>query len=86
MTRFRKSNEVDALQWTGLNEDEIRDFFQFGPHAATRVGDQIVIQQPAGSVLARKGDWIVRDAAGTISAVDPEEFIAGFEEINGETS
>jgi hypothetical protein len=83
----RKSEIVEAVQWTESNETAIREFagdlacsfsVEFDqPHA--------IIYTPQGMRNARPGDWFVRQANGKIIMGQPEEFQEGgrYEQIKG---
>lgn len=63
----RKINYVDAVQYTGENWLEIREFVEFKPLGdviPTHKFGPIHIYTPNGHLFANPGDWICRDVAG----------------------
>lgn len=60
-------SETQAVQWTGDNYQDIRDFARRADGFSAvvyRDGDGAVVQTPEGNVVATAGNWIVRDDAG----------------------
>lgn len=76
MTRFRKKQlEVEAVQWTGENREEVAEFANLSD---ARVGDSGTLYVGYEAV-AQPGDWIVRLDTGTILRYKPDEFEATYE-------
>lgn len=83
--KYRKPTEhVDAMQYTGLNLDEVMEFCSFlaesgGFGFTDRLNGQIVMNSAAGTERAVPGDWIVMAADGSLKAMKPEAFAATYE-------
>lgn len=88
MPRYRKSIEVDAVQWTGDNRDEVIAFVgtlrsrtTFTTHdkplVHIRMSDWQVMEVPVG-------DWLVEEPIGGstgIRHVWASEFAAGYQAV-----
>ena len=64
--RYRKiSPVVEAVQFNGVNHDEVTDFCH--PHPL-RVGGNftLILPIPPGDVVIRKGDWILKSQSGDV--------------------
>ncbi len=76
--RFRKKPvEIEAVQWTGENRDEIKAFideaafgFAFG---------ELSIHTLEGSMKASPGDWIIRGVQGEHYPCKPDIFEATYD-------
>ncbi|QLG95289.1 hypothetical protein HZF02_26600 [Pseudomonas yamanorum] len=83
--KYRKLPEqVDAMQYTGLNLDDVMVFCSSLVGAGSfgftdRVNGQVVMNSVAGTERALPGDWIVITAAGAFKAMKPETFAASYE-------
>jgi hypothetical protein len=83
--KFRRKNEVDAIQWTGGNLNEVTNFIK----AFISEGDLSLfvsvgvmrINAPIGPFVVIPGDWIVRDANGEFYPCKLEVFYRTYEEI-----
>ena len=78
MARYRRLAEMDAVQWTGENEDEIRQFV--GERGQIRWGKRIevVSRHPVGTMSAHPGNWIVKGEQGDLMVYTAEDFAAAF--------
>ncbi len=79
MPIFRKRSEpVEARQWTGHNDDEIRQWlgYAFGDWIGI-VRGLMRIDNRDGRVVANLGDWIVKDDG--FYPVEPVKFHAEYE-------
>lgn len=87
--RFRaKPNEVEAVQWTGDNLAEIWDAFTagniYGPTVDWNPGTLIIDTldgKPEGKIDAVPGDWIIRDAHGSVYPCKSDVFEATYERV-----
>ena len=70
----RRINYIDAVRWTGENKDEIEKFANGEIVTEDIVRDNIVLTTPNGKVMAKKGDWICRDAMGKLYPCNSEVF------------
>jgi hypothetical protein len=81
--RWRKKPvEIEAVQWTGKNRNEIREFagnqVQFGgkPDA---LGRTLYIFTLEGRLSAPDGAWIIKGIKGEFYACDEQVFAASYE-------
>lgn len=83
--RYRKPTEhVDAVEYTGLNLDDVMAFcaalVESGGFGFTDRVNGVVVMNTAGSTQrALPGDWIVLAADGSLKAMKPEAFAATYE-------
>lgn len=83
--RYRKPTEyVDAMQYTGLNLDDVMAFcpalVESGGFGFTdRVNGVVVMNTETGTRRALPADWIVKAADGSLKVVKPEAFAATYE-------
>ena len=95
MTRYRKKPiEIEAIQYTGDNGQEIANFMHVSvPELRTHVdavlrtdGDyrkynHIYINTPEGTMTANCGDWIIKGVKGEFYPCKPDIFDATYEEV-----
>ncbi len=76
--RFKsKVVEIDAVQYTGKNQNEIADFY---PGAAGAFGsDAIFIETLEGTMQASPGDWIIKGTEGEFYPCKPSVFERKYE-------
>lgn len=78
----KKAIEIQAVQWTGENYDEIRDFI--GRDNANLIGHSedpdLVIHTLEGDHHALIGDWIIRGIKGEFYPCKPDIFEQTYEE------
>jgi hypothetical protein len=87
--KFRlRSADVEAIQFTGENQQEIEDAFT--PKDAksvfhwdvARAKPALRIWSPQGIMTATPGDWIVRTENGTFYPCECDLFAAGYERVS----
>lgn len=79
MGKFRKIPVViDAVQWTGANLGEIQAFYK--PYNIL-VGDEIHIHTLEGTMVASKGDWIIKGVKGEFYPCKPDIFEKTYEKV-----
>ena len=91
---FRKKPvEVPAVQWTGLNIEEVLPFFgdisklpNNGAYVKPGIGHmpitgQLVIPTLEGDMIASPGDWIIKGVKGEFYPCKPDIFAATYEAI-----
>jgi len=77
MRRYRKKPiEVEAIQWTGDNLDEITSFCDV---TGTYWMGQIWIRTLEGGVWASVGDWIIKGVKGEFYPCKPDIFEQTYE-------
>ena len=72
--RFRhRAIEVEAIQYSGTNKNEIVEFTS-GQALTSEHTDAIRLSNPEGDMVARPGDYIVCDPSGCFHPVHPLVF------------
>jgi hypothetical protein len=82
MPRFRKKPvEIEAIQFTGRNDEEVLAFV--GENAFDPNSDRptIVIRTLEGDMTAEVGDWVIRGVQGEFYPCKPDIFAATYEEV-----
>jgi len=74
---------VEAVQWTGGSQDEIRDLAGSGFMEQDAAGS-LWVRNARGPCPVHAGDWVVRQAGRPLRVVSPAAFEATFEPA-GET-
>lgn len=78
MSKFRKKPVViDAVQWTGGNQNELRDFMGVVSSCAGKVE----ITTLEGTLTASIGDWIIKGVKGEFYPCKPDIFAATYEKL-----
>ena len=85
----RKPNEVECVQWTGINCSEIEEFcgcentmfYYYRPEDADTIELKLAIITHPGRVEVGKGDFIIKEANGTMCLYDEEAFEATYDII-----
>lgn len=88
----KKPIVVEAVQWNGLNLEEIKDFVGDSliyniNDAAWKVGKDaptvhIKIKTLEGTMIAKTGDYIIRGVNGEIYPCKAEVFWRSYEEVS----
>ena len=83
MAKYRKKPvEVEAIQWTGTNYDEVKEFcgseviFDLFHH-------QIFIETLEGDMRASDGDFIIKGVKGEFYPCKPDVFEKTYERTDG---
>lgn len=80
MGKFRKKPVViEAVQWTGLNMNELRDFMGKYPKVIDR---RVRIQALEGAIYASECDWIIKGVKGEVYPCKPDIFAATYEAVD----
>lgn len=79
MARFRKKPvEIEAVQWTGDNTNEVASF----TGGISRPGGAgLIIPTLEGDHTASKGDWIIRGVKGEYYPCKPDIFAATYDAV-----
>lgn len=81
-TFIKKPVEIQAVQWTGVNADEIHDFIGYYPTLIYGVfGPYIIIKTLEGDHYAHVGDWIIRGVKSEFYPCKPDIFEQTYEEV-----
>lgn len=76
--RFRKKPvEIEAIQWSGLNRNEMTAFMG----RCKTVDGRIRIVTLEGTIYADVGDWIIKGVKGEFYPCKPDIFEATYEEV-----
>lgn len=82
-TFVKKPVEVQAVQWTGENYDEICKFIGHHPKLIYgSFGPYIIIETLEGDHHALVSDWIIRGVKGEFYPCKPDIFEQTYEEVN----
>lgn len=82
-TYRKRPVEIQAVQWTGENEDEITEFV--GARDRTFYfagGPQLIIHTLEGDHHALVGDYIIRGVKGEFYPCKPDIFMQTYEEVD----
>lgn len=76
----KKPIQVQAIQWTGDNYEELVDFVGnvMFPYSFK---DEVIIETLEGEVIASKSDWIIRGINGEFYLCEPDIFEKTYEEV-----
>lgn len=79
-TFVKKPIQVQAIQWTGDNYEELVDFVGnvMFPYSFK---DEVIIETLEGEVIASRSDWIIRGIDGKFYLCDPDIFEKTYEEV-----
>jgi hypothetical protein len=76
------ATEIEAVQFTGHNQDEIE---KFAGSKATLYGRiKLTISTPEGVMTANPGDWIIRGTEGEYYPCKPEVFAKKYRLSDGQ--
>ena len=82
MAKYRKKPVViDAVQWTGFNLQEMREFL---PHHLSGEDNSLNIKTLEGVMRADKGDWIIKGVKGEFYPCKPDIFEQTYEPVSPE--
>jgi hypothetical protein len=79
--KFRKKPvEIEAVQWTGKNADEIRrfmdtDYLHFSDY------ERIEIDTLEGRIYAAVGDWVILGVKGELYPCKPDIFEMTYDKV-----
>ncbi len=73
----RAPRVVSAMRYSGWNGSDVMRWAELPGVVETAGG--LVTQTPSGSMLVRKGEWIVRSPSGALSTCGDAEFQATYE-------
>ena len=65
-------HEVTAIQYTGVNKDEIKEFLREGMHHYE--GEELVIPHDEGDLVVNETDYILKEANGKVYAIEESDF------------
>ncbi len=80
MGKYRKKPVViEAIQWTGLNDEEMIEFIN---NDEWSISDPfIIIKTLEGDMKASEGDWIIKGVNGEFYPCKPDIFEKTYEEV-----
>jgi len=87
--KFRKKPVIiEAVQWTGNNEKELKDFVNESLlrtwNTITHVFTYRIKTLEGDSYVLQKNDWIIKGVKGEFYPIKNDIFLETYEEINGE--
>ena len=77
---MKKPVTIEAIQWTGDNEEEILDFCN-GKSTFAAADKEIVINTLEGTMHASKGDFIIKGVHGEYYPCKPDIFAETYEKV-----
>jgi hypothetical protein len=84
----RRAATIEAIQWTGINMPEVKEFvtnnrviFTSHGHGDPTWHPSIITQE--GDVDVQVSDWIVKTGSGNYSVVSAERFKATYDPVEG---
>lgn len=78
--KYRKKPVViEAIQWDGMNYDELGDWM--GMSATCEIDGCFLIPTLEGEMRASPGDWIIKGVQGEFYPCKPDIFAATYEEV-----
>lgn len=80
-TFVKKPVQVQAVQWTGDNYEEIVNFVGHISFPYSLDKGSVIIETLEGNHYARKGDWIIRGINGEFYPCKPDIFEKTYEEV-----
>ena len=88
MPKFiKKPLEIEAVQWTGENVDEIATFMKASDRTLSYMPDpknpQLDIETLEGVMVASKNDWIIKGVAGEFYPCKPDIFKKTYRPTHG---
>jgi hypothetical protein len=84
--KYRKKPVViEALEWRGSNEKEIRNFFKSVDFSNFSFHNGLIITTLEGKYRAEVGDFVIKGVKGEFYPCKPDIFEMTYEEINDET-
>lgn len=84
MARFRKKPvEIEAVQWTGDNPEEIAIFTAEADSCVAYSDNdpRVIIETLEGTMTATAGDWIIKGVKGEFYPCKPDIFEATYERV-----
>lgn len=89
--RYRKKPvEIDAVQYTGHNSDEIRDLvgedliYSSAGMIGTTGAKELHIRTLEGDMHVSQNDWVIKGVKGEFYPVKPDIFEASYDEVEGQ--
>lgn len=80
MPKFQKKPVViDAVHYTGENEEEVLEFTDSG--ADLDANSQLIIHTLEGNLHVSPGDWVIRGVQGEYYPCKPDIFEATYEPV-----
>lgn len=78
MAKFRKKPVIiEAIQWTGNNLEEIKDFMGYYESAKKN----LIIHTLEGKMIAQVNDWIIHGVQGEYYPCKPDIFEKTYEPV-----
>jgi len=81
-TYKKKPVEIQALEWTGVNQDELYNFVP--AHIRREEADGLYLTTLEGDHKANIGDFIIRGVKGEFYPCKPDIFALTYDEVEEE--
>ncbi len=81
----KKPVEIEALQWTGQNHKEVSNFCRnsyFFHIEIDKSSTTIYIETSKGTIIAKEGDYIIKDGKGEYYPCKEDVFNLTYDKIN----
>lgn len=78
----KKPIVIEAIEFTGTNQDEIIKFTKGHAIKGIAVLETMKIQTMEGLMTAKKGDWIIRGIKGEFYPCDSDIFAKSYEVVS----
>ena len=86
MMKYRKKPVViEALEWRGSNEKEMRNFFKSVDFSNFSFNNGLIITTLEGKHRADVGDFVIKGVKSEFYPCKPDIFEMTYEEVNDET-
>lgn len=77
----KKPVTIEAVQWTGSNLDELREFVP-EEHRNNKIHQPLGIKTLEGVMTISKGDWVIKGVKGEFYPCKPDIFEMTYEKID----
>lgn len=78
----KKPVVIEAIQWTGENIKEISDFMGVSHISYELPSNKLSIITLEGTMIAKKGDFIIKGVEGEVYPCKPDIFAKTYEKID----
>lgn len=83
MMKYRKKPVViEAIEWRGSNEKEMRNFFKSVDFSNFSFNNGLIITTLEGKYRAEVGDFVIKGVKGEFYPCKPDIFELTYEEVN----
>ena len=79
MLYISKPVQIEAVQWTGENTDEIKQFATSDENVSFQGGNTLFVNTNHGLTVAEVGDYIIKSSKGEFYPCKPDVFAEKYE-------